>query len=290
MSIIFFAINFVSTFALIHKNMTRKIPLNIAEIDITLNDVLSHKNAVYLFMVYLTTEFSIELLLSYIECTQFEQFLLDKINEFEASNEEELPSLSIDDIIKNSNIPQSDILECNPTLRGSNTSNSIAINKTLRDAKLRAHKLYNKYICVGSEFEINLSSIMRKTITNVLGNKKQLVHNKNINLSDLLLLYEKPKQEMRRYLNYSYTRFKYQKEFEQIIQLFADLKGDKHYNMNRVNTKILIDKNLEETIETNQSHSKDKPRLDLKNISSRLQLAITKSNTPSGYVNMTQEN
>eukprot|EP01084_Bolivina_argentea_P148361 259402_1 len=227
-AVIFFMLNYVSTFALIRKNMDtkQKIPNAHHKIydSITLNDILSNKNSVHLFMVYLTAEYSIECLLSVIELGQFEKFICELMKKHGTPTK--LPTLQLEHVIKNSNIPTSDILENQERLQNfisesaASRSNSVIIE--LNEAKLKAHKLYNKYIRIGSEFEINLPSYMRKQIANILGDVSKLVQNKDLQLTDLLLVFKSAKDEMKKYLNYSYTRWKQQKEFQQVVVLFMD--------------------------------------------------------------------
>eukprot|EP01084_Bolivina_argentea_P125652 222597_1 len=288
-SYIFFAMNYVSTYALIRKNRTPIIQ-DAKQVDITLNQTLSNKQAVHLFMVYLTTEFSIELLLSFIEFTQFEKYVLNLIQNDLPSKE--LLRFHSEAVIKHSNVPQSNILEHQPSLKNEDT--------ILNDAKVKAQKLYDKYVRTGSEFEINLPSWMRKKITNKLGdNYVQLT-----DLSDLLILFQKAKVEMKKYLGYSYTRFKQQKEFQQIIQLFVDSKDiwkiakkkNSGVDVKQIKIDIPTDNKHDDVDvvidEESSSNSTDehKPKLDLHTLSAKLQTVMTRSTPPDGYVEMASHN
>ena len=86
--------------------------------------------------------------------------------------------------------------------------------------KSKAHKLYNKYIKIGSDYEINISSSMRKKFKNILDDKNKLMQsNENTKLSDLLLLFEDAKKEMRMLLSYSHSRWKSSNQYAIMIQL-----------------------------------------------------------------------
>ena len=86
----------------------------------------------------------------------------------------------------------------------------------VRSAKIKAHKLYNKYIAVGSEFEINISSNERNNLRNILSNLESLL-SYNINITDLMKLFESCKNEMIALQSHSLYRFKYTNEYASIV-------------------------------------------------------------------------
>eukprot|EP01083_Nonionella_stella_P189749 702370_1 len=317
MSFIFFFMNYVSTFSLIRKNMTPLPPTNKLDGDfvIRLDDILSNKRAVHLFMVYLTTEFSIECLLSFIEIAQFEKYILESMEDEEALTLRSPPI--IEHVIMHSNIPESLILQNKLSVQPRDSAKPS--DKQLFDAKIRAHQMYNKYIRIGSEFEINISSLMRKRLMDLLDDKQRLMDS-SITLANLAVIFEQSKYEMKRLLTYSYSRFRLRDEFDEVVALFAhkkkDHKSDKN-NMDKVvivyepenETHLVANKDNEskdgmvemgdggdqmETILEELDHDDDdghQTSLQLKDsasksITAQLQLAIAKSNTPKGYVSM----
>eukprot|EP01084_Bolivina_argentea_P203939 348231_1 len=210
--LIYFVMNYVSTFQLINKNFTAGLAENIQHNnDIGINDILSNKRAVHYFFMHLMAEWSIECLLAYIEITQFETFITKMMD-----TNDKVPI----HVTQASNIPQSAIIISDQLV--TNDKKCASTDKQLYITKIKAHKLYNKYIKLNSEFEINISSKMRKRLRNVLEDEKKLIAY-DIDLYGLIKLFEKPKYEMYQFLNTSYLRFKTQPEFEQIIALFPEI-------------------------------------------------------------------
>ena len=81
----------------------------------------------------------------------------------------------------------------------------------MHDAKMKAYKLYHKYIKVGSEFEINIPSRERLRLNDLL-NDTEKVMSWNANKEDLLVLFEDCKKEMRVLQTFALARFKYDNE------------------------------------------------------------------------------
>lgn len=77
----------------------------------------------------------------------------------------------------------------------------------LFDLKKRAHKLYHKYIKIGAEYEVNISSKMRDPIMDIL-NDFSTFATIDIYHQELILLFNEVKQEMKVLLEFSLSRFK----------------------------------------------------------------------------------
>eukprot|EP00486_Rosalina_sp_Unknown_P014399 CAMPEP_0201596104 /NCGR_PEP_ID=MMETSP0190_2-20130828/192893_1 /ASSEMBLY_ACC=CAM_ASM_000263 /TAXON_ID=37353 /ORGANISM="Rosalina sp." /LENGTH=217 /DNA_ID=CAMNT_0048056329 /DNA_START=884 /DNA_END=1537 /DNA_ORIENTATION=- len=179
---------------------------------ITLNQILSKKMAMDELVAHLFTEYSIECLVSFIEIEQYQKWIMD--NDFDVTTKDvhHKPLNNVKLIDAHDDIPQSLMFE--------NISSDS--DDLLQSAKLMAFKLYQKYIEHGSELEINISSALRKQLKNIVSDKQKLMENINVSLNELLLLFDKPKNEMRLLLNYSHTRFKQKTEYTKIVGMFAN--------------------------------------------------------------------
>ena len=118
-----------------------------------------------------------ELLLSYIEFTHFQQSLKDdkyKLDKSLAENIEykllEFPS----------NVPQSLIVH---------KQWALSIGDHLQNPKVKAYKLYNKYVKTGAEFEINVSYSTRKRCQSMLENFSDLLEDESIQIEDLFKIF-----------------------------------------------------------------------------------------------------
>ena len=156
-----------------------------------------------------------ECLLAYIELTQFQQYIIAQNKDNDKIQEETLKKLKM--IIFPSSIPMSKIVGEDITLFKFNNLKNHAY-----EYKLKAHKLFNKYIKIGSEFEINLSYQQRNSWMGMMSTTSNLwsfMHIK-VDLNELLLLIEQCKLTMTKLLDHSLTRFKTYAKFEEVEQIF----------------------------------------------------------------------
>eukprot|EP01083_Nonionella_stella_P056556 148859_1 len=180
---------------------------------ITLDNILQKKAAIKLFMNHLTTEFSVELLTSYIEFNQFQQYLMGTFH-LEHSNLIQLKSLPSD-------LAVSSIVAREDThIDGVEVSDDDILR-----CKYKAYNLYNKYIAMGSAHEINIAYAERDRLDalffyNIWQEYKEC---NNIQHTDLLTLFENCKDEMIKLMKYSLTRFKFQNEedYEVMCNIFS---------------------------------------------------------------------
>lgn len=98
-------------------------------------------------------------------------------------------------------------------------------------AQREARRLYGKYIREGAELQVNLSSVMRKKLDEVLDDLNGLrecsiCHITDMTMEDLRKLMEGPQLEMRRFIGQSFTRFKSKPEFESVRKLLMN-PGDR---------------------------------------------------------------
>ena len=152
-----------------------------------------------------------EILLSLIEIQQFQQYTMNKMDDEETkqSLQNKIRFITFPDYV-----PLSEILE---EKQINNDDEDI-----MKKCKFAAHKIYNKYIEIGSEYEINISHQQREPLTSILCNLQTLNNLNNINLNDLCLLFEESKNEMVLLLIFSMKRFMNHSNFKQIAKIIND--------------------------------------------------------------------
>ena len=205
---------------------------------IRLDRILSNYYCFDMFMKHLVSEFAIECLLSVTEIIQFKKFvkILFDLN-LDAPLKKHFFGLKLSDKIPLSEIvydeTEFDEIEINSdetmeksvndTSNSSHTTYSHSISNTLRNktdaekvliCKTKAWKLYEKYIRIGSEFEVNISDNDRRVLINKMQNKNKWLssnddNNNNNNYSngqDLFILFDKACQENVRLLTFLLLR------------------------------------------------------------------------------------
>ena len=85
-----------------------------------------------------------------------------------------------------------------------------------QNAKIKANKLYEKYIENGTTFEINISGKMRDTLTDTIGDLDELLANGAIGMRELYTIFEESVQEMLVLQTISFERFKQSEAFETV--------------------------------------------------------------------------
>ena len=147
-------------------------------------------------------------MLFFIEIIQFQEYLVQHDLKKEI-NVESLRIAKMGEIQFAENIPISEII-------------ARKFDATSEDEmfgfKMKAYKIYKKYIEVGSQFEINISSLERSKHAYIANLAAFLKLNSNIN--DLFMMYQDCKEAMRLLLMYSLSRFKSSIVFEEIEQIF----------------------------------------------------------------------
>eukprot|EP01084_Bolivina_argentea_P142893 250999_1 len=123
---------------------------------IKLHHILSNENSIHLYMIHLSKEYSMECLLAFLEISQYQQYVIKQ----NILNDKSVDFTNYKNIDFPSNIPLSSIIECN------NDNDKDAIH----DLKIKAHKIYCKYIKTNCEFEINISYTQREMFTNIFDN------------------------------------------------------------------------------------------------------------------------
>ncbi len=150
----------------------------------------------------------IQILQTLIELQQFQDYMIKCMNDDECNNI--LEDIGSSFINFPSNVPQSQYLDIE--------YNS---ESKLDDVKLKAHELYNKYLAIGSEFQININGVQRNELIQIFDYKEDLMKNNDISFKDIIMLFQGPKAEMDMLLDYSFARFKREFEYLQVVQILC---------------------------------------------------------------------
>ena len=148
-----------------------------------------------------------EVLLSYIEFTQFQNYLTEIMDIKTKSKMKriEFPS----------NIPISAIIETKESVKTSADGD----DELIAAAKIKAYKLHNKYSRIGAEFEINISYAERERLNRIVATANSSDTTKN----ELFLMFEPANEAMMVFLKYSFSRFKASAAWNQrILPLFPN--------------------------------------------------------------------
>jgi len=223
----FFCMLFVSTFMMVYKNksvneLTSKIFLESnLKSTIGLAKILSNAESLNLFMLHLSREFNMECLLSVIELQQFQKYLLRQIEQKDVDIQflfeihDDIPTSLI---VEEQESEPDDIILC---------------------AKLKAYKLYKKYIEIGSEFELNISSKMRGDLGKVLNDRNVLIK-ANVTFEDLLKIFDEVKVEMVQLLRGSLIRFREQTDYNKVMMIFPSNSFAKYVAVEMTPTSSII--------------------------------------------------
>ena len=163
--------------------------------DIQLPFILNDGVLYDLFMYHLMSEFSMECLLAF---TEFEQYRLKCHDVFGLDVQ---TTGDMRNVILAENIPKSAIVYDGDGSRDNDENVSIF--------KLKAYRLFRKYIAIGSEFEINISYSARRELINLMNDHDKWLNEAiQIDLNDLSNLFASCCDQIYGLLNDSVVRFK----------------------------------------------------------------------------------
>ena len=223
LSVIFFALNTVSTVSVVKKlaqldrakgtkeslydlyDRATVHSLSDTNSSITLEMILANEKSLNLFINHLSKEYSLEILLSTIEFVQFQKYLQPHLNQDTLLDVKKENCDGIKILKFPSNVPRSEIIE----------SNDMKEQSVLEISKHVARGLYNKYIAIASEFEVNISGIMRDELLDIVVLKID-----DLTIKDFYTLFEECKNEMIALQISALQRMRYEKEFNDIAVLF----------------------------------------------------------------------
>ena len=169
--------------------------------------------------------YSMEILLFVVEIVQYQNWLDQHMDDQDKPRvNDEDSDCEFREIKLADNIVQSAIVECKEELHkymddydcGEN------VDEIIIEAKIKGYKLYQKYIKIGSEFEINISSQQRDNVIDEIDGLGQFLHRDDFGLNDMKYLFEASKDEMWKLLQYSFTRFRFTDEFNDVMHLFGN--------------------------------------------------------------------
>ena len=167
--------------------------------------------------------FSLECLLSYIAFTQYQDILKEYIEDDEALEKvnifrfpENIPMTGVLETVHTKSEEQ-EIKECGDE----DVDDVVDLHSELilNNAKLMAFEIYERFIKEGSEFEINISSLQRKPLINLLDDLENLMKI-DITIVNLFLLFEDAKYEMWHLMQFSLQRFQGESDFKQVQMIF----------------------------------------------------------------------
>ena len=136
-----------------------------------------------------------EILLFCIEVAQYQKYIKPQLQLDESNPLDMTP-------IEYQNVPNSEFLD-----------HSNADVGIVEVAKIRANKLFFKYIEDGTAFEINISGIMRDALTLKLSDLDGLISNESIDLDQMYAMFEESVQEMMTLQSISFERFRQTETF-----------------------------------------------------------------------------
>eukprot|EP01084_Bolivina_argentea_P258959 436779_1 len=171
--------------------------------EITLQHILSKIEYICSFMEHLSREFSNECLLSMIEFIQYRNTIKSADHDNHTKNA--LIDARLNEELREIKLPL-DI-----------PKSSIVFDNELND-KAKAELLYNKYIKIGCEYEINISSKNRNALAEIFENS-QYDKDNNKAFSDPFI-FDRTCEDMVRLLSYSFSRFQSKPQFRK-LELFA---------------------------------------------------------------------
>ena len=184
------------------------------ENEISLIKVLKNKHYMESFMKHLSKEFSLEIITSYIEFTQFQQHLINICKD----NNSELIIENVTLIEFYNEIPISEIV--NATSSDEYFKEYINIYD-IKDwkilNKLKGYKLYKKYISNESEYEINISGNEKLNLYNLINNLDKFISFNTTN-KEMFYLFQNSKNELIKLIQNSFHRFKYTNDFKNLTQ------------------------------------------------------------------------
>eukprot|EP00485_Elphidium_margaritaceum_P021891 CAMPEP_0202716830 /NCGR_PEP_ID=MMETSP1385-20130828/105393_1 /ASSEMBLY_ACC=CAM_ASM_000861 /TAXON_ID=933848 /ORGANISM="Elphidium margaritaceum" /LENGTH=473 /DNA_ID=CAMNT_0049378763 /DNA_START=369 /DNA_END=1790 /DNA_ORIENTATION=+ len=211
---------------------------------ISMHDILSRNESFTAFTFHIVKEFSVEILVSYVEFTQLLQYLFTNYDEMISV---QVHDSEVDDILIDlpSTAPLSYIIKTatNGELAANKKRTSVFGGSAKRETKespteqrglvpqrnkndvkllvlFIGSSLYNKYVKKNAELEINISSGLRKKFMALFTRKSHNDQDQDVELEldDVVQLFVDANKAMHRLLSYSFARFKTKKDFHRMLE------------------------------------------------------------------------
>eukprot|EP01084_Bolivina_argentea_P148438 259505_1 len=219
---------------------------------IRITDTLSNKELLPLFFKHLGDEWSVELLLSFVEFLQFKNMLNNDarfMSEMISMN----PDCDLNELgMYSKKIMLSDELPLSNIVHEKHSAETDNLYRYL----LIAHDLYNKYIVSASEWEINISWECRENIKDFMDsywNDNNDTCNNKYDLYELYSLYHGASLAMYRLMLHSHLRF--------LRAIFNDKDFRVDVKKNVALQEIKSNKSLQQQIENKNSFTKHRNTL-----------------------------
>ena len=168
------------------KSMVRK--RDSFKMPAAMEDILADASFLNQIAKHLVSELSTECLLSLIEFQQFKSHLIECLKIDDLSTKEIWFKLA-------ESVPLSDIVHHEE-------------QTDLKSFRRRARDLYEKYVMVDSDFEINIPDKMRRQLHSLMGNESKWMDKSDISPVNLANVFDGVMMEMKKLLKYSRLRFK----------------------------------------------------------------------------------
>ena len=170
-----------------------------------LTNLLENQYKIELFIQHLNEEFSLEIMLSFIEFLQFRQYLAIISIKYKYINQEMIY------YINEYKLPQTQIIPKSTIVYNENLNDSICRNEQelIKFFKEIAYQLYKKYIIANAELQINISHELNKKFWKQMNNKMVWLNTKfdNDGLLTLIHLFDDAIDEMFYLQMQSFVRF-----------------------------------------------------------------------------------
>ena len=187
------------------------------DIKIKLRDILSHERGFESFILHLSSEWSIELLLCLVELSQFQMYIWQYLRKSATKNNVKSAELFGLSIAWPSNIPRSLIVygktQSDDELIYENDLQFIPV------CKMKAKQLFEKYINAYSEYEVNLPYSVRNRLTALMSDQSQWMLRKEIVLTDLIHIFDGVIEEVFLLMQDAFNRFKKTTNFHKVKAL-----------------------------------------------------------------------
>lgn len=184
--------------------------------DLPMETVLADDHLIDLFARHLSQEFCTECLLSLIEFEQFKTRAVELLGDANSKDDADKYAINFAPTVPDSHIVfgNKSSLSRSPSLRSPSArspTESVSLKNTSplnvkRDLKERAYKLYNKYIESGSEFEVNIGSQLKASMSAQMSDYAKWME-LDISSRDLCKLFDEAISEMTILLRSSKDRF-----------------------------------------------------------------------------------
>ena len=176
-------------------------------------DTVKNFETFELLMAHMAKEWSMELLLAFIEFTQFQMCVY---NEYHSEYGSQMKFTSLQEaLLSNDDIPKSYIvhhdkmeeLMADEGIKLKYGITDFTSINTMNVLKIRSYALYNKYVIKSADLQINISYEHRKALYDVMDDMDVYIGSINISEVELFNLYSDCITELTKLLGHSHYRF-----------------------------------------------------------------------------------